>query len=321
MKGPIMARQFGGVALLLLLVAATTTAAPFLVDINERTTVVSPPGGAGPSPTQSGWVGMTLTGATGVSSDFGTLDISFVPIVGASLVLDDRDRGQLGGGAYPLSDLLREVVYITGNPAIQGNGTFDVVVSGLNSGQYLFNGYFHDNSVNHIAMDVELSVDSGGSFVQVVDDALASTGTNPVTVGHAFFPFTANGSDTVQFRIIGQGGTVGFPTSETAILNGFTIEPFTTLGDFNVSGTVEVNDFYILSNNLGTHLDGNFVGHAGGDINLDGRVDLDDFGMFKALFPQVAAAAEAVPEPTTMALASLVVFGGAISRRRPRLHF
>jgi hypothetical protein len=194
----------------------------------------------------------------------------------------------------------------------------DVVVSGLNSGQYLFNGYFHDNTVDHIAMDVELSVDSGGSFSQVADTVLASTSTNPPMVGHAWFPFTANGTDAVHFRIIGQGGTIGFPTSETAVFNGFWIEPFTMLGDFNRMGGVEVNDFFILSDNLGTHLDGNFVGHAGGDINLDGRVDLDDFDQFKALFPAVAAAAGAVPEPPTVALASLVVFGGSIILRRPR---
>ena len=218
-----MAQRIALGMLIFLITVTSSYAGPLLVDINERTSVVNPPGGAGPSPTQSGWTGMTLTGATGISTDFGTVDVSFVPIVGNALVLDDRDRGQLGGGAHPLSDLLREVVYITANPDTVGNGTLDVVVSGLNAGQYSFTGYFHDNVVDHIAMDVELSVDGGNSFLQVVDDALASTTTTPATIGSATFPFTANGTDAVHFRIIGQGGTTNFATSETAILNGFEV--------------------------------------------------------------------------------------------------
>jgi hypothetical protein len=223
LKGSIMTRRIAVGTLVLLVAATSSNAAPLMVDINERTSVANPPGGSGPSPTQSGWTGMTLTGATGIATDFGTVDVSFVPIVGTSLVLDDRDRGQVGGGLHPLTDLLREVMFITGNPAIQGNGTLDIVVSGLDAGAYAFTGYFHDNAVNHIAIDVELSVDGGGSYASVVDDALASTGTSPATIGSATFAFNASGIDPVHFRIIGQGGTINFPTSETAILNGFEI--------------------------------------------------------------------------------------------------
>jgi hypothetical protein len=85
-----------------------------------------------------------------------------------------------------------------------------------------------------------------------------------------------------------------------------------TPGDFNGDGNVDGMDFTILSNNLGGHLDGP-VGRENGDMNFDGRVDLDDFGLFKGL-PAGGAAigqGQAIPEPSSIVLVCCVL--GALS--------
>ncbi len=84
-------------------------------------------------------------------------------------------------------------------------------------------------------------------------------------------------------------------------------------GDFDDNGSIEVADFQILSDHLAAHLDGE-VAAADGDMDFDGDVDLDDFGLFKEVFPDVVA--QAVPEPTTAFLAAGTLFGLLLTRRR-----
>lgn len=79
------------------------------------------------------------------------------------------------------------------------------------------------------------------------------------------------------------------------------------LGDFNNDGMVTEADFFVLSDNLGRHLDDLAVGREHGDLNFDGRVDLDDFGRFKELFPGALGQAQGVPEPATIALIACTV--------------
>jgi hypothetical protein len=157
----------------------------------------------------------------------------------------------------------------------------------------------------------------------MVQDALISTGANPSEVGRAWAPFTIAAGQSLVFRLIGDGGQgatlPGPAVAETAILSGFVIEPFTEFGDFNRVGGVTAADFLILAGNLGTHLEENYVGHAGGDMNLDGKVDLYDFNQFKSSFPGAFAAAMAtVPEPSTIVVAGLLIAGGWLGVRRNR---
>lgn len=284
---------------------AGTALADLRVDINDRTSNTEPN-------TQASFTAVTQEGLTGIATDIGTIDISLTNVPPSSN-LDDRNRGTSSvSSSHPMSALLRDLIFTQQN--LPDRGTMDVTIANLNAGDYLLTVYSHDASVDHVSEDLELSTDGGSTFGIDVQDVLVSTGSNPAPFGHASIPFTATGSDVV-LRITGDGGTVGF-SNELAILNGFVIEPFTEYGDFDGVGGVTIDDFFILSGNLGTHLEGNFVGHAGGDIDVDGDVDLDDFGTFKAMYPAIVAAAVGVPEPSTLALVAAAGCGLLAMRRR-----
>jgi hypothetical protein len=93
--------------------------------------------------------------------------------------------------------------------------------------------------------------------------------------------------------------------------------PGLSLGDFNFDTVVDLVDYGLLRDHVNAHLDGP-VGYGDGDIDLDGDVDLEDFGQFKALFPGVTAAATSVPEPSSLALGLGALTGiAALVRRRP----
>jgi autotransporter-associated beta strand protein len=113
------------------------------------------------------------------------------------------------------------------------------------------------------------------------------------------------------------GAVAGLPNGEIEIM-------FTLLGDANLDGTVNSEDFTPFSHNLG--LSGSW---DQGDFNYDGTVNSEDFTPFSHNLNQTAALAAAagnlisansltsVPEPATMGL--LVVSGlGILARRRRR---
>jgi len=82
-------------------------------------------------------------------------------------------------------------------------------------------------------------------------------------------------------------------------------------GDMNADGKVDLDDFGILKANFGT---GTTL--AQGDTNSDGKVDLADFGILKANFGAGGVAA-AVPEPPAITLLLLGAAGvGAYRARR-----
>ena len=212
-KGSTMKTRFA-VCLIVLCYASSSNAASLLVDINDR---------SGTQPLQAGYVGVTLngTGVTPIASDIGTIGLTFTSVAGGAL--DDRDRGALDA-SQPLSDLLRDIMFVSGGTGSGIDGTFDMTVSGLIAGAYSFKAYMHDNVVNQIAADVLVSVDGGANFSMGADDALNSTTTNPPVVGTASFNFVADGTNDVVFRMIGQGDTgAPFEGNETVVLSGFEI--------------------------------------------------------------------------------------------------
>ncbi|MCO6044678.1 PEP-CTERM sorting domain-containing protein [Aeoliella sp. ICT_H6.2] len=210
---------------LALILSGYAHAASLLVDVNDRNAS---------SPTQAGYLALTQDGVTGISTDFGMLDLTLTGTVGAAL--DDRDRGALDA-SQPLSDLLRDFVFIsqqldssTGDP-ITGDGQIELTISGLDAGYYEFKGYFHDRSVDHVSGDIAVSTDGGGTFDEEIDDGLYSYGNDPLEVGMASFNFTATGTDPVVVRFTGQEGLFfisgsqagNFLDQDSALISGFEI--------------------------------------------------------------------------------------------------
>jgi hypothetical protein len=82
-------------------------------------------------------------------------------------------------------------------------------------------------------------------------------------------------------------------------------------GDINLDGKVDLSDFGILKENFGTG-----TTQAQGDLNSDAKVDLSDFGILKENFGKVAGAA--VPEPSTLLLLTLGGLAALVARRARR---
>jgi hypothetical protein len=92
------------------------------------------------------------------------------------------------------------------------------------------------------------------------------------------------------------------------------------LADIDGDNVVDLDDYQILLNNMGLHLEGPILPGASGDLNFDRKIDPGDFGVFKAEFPGGAGAFEAalaasVPEPASLVLVMVAVCGLACRRR------
>lgn len=84
------------------------------------------------------------------------------------------------------------------------------------------------------------------------------------------------------------------------------------VGDLDGNGEVAFNDFLILSGNYGA----TDVSYAEGDIDCNGEVGFTDFLALSGNFGSTAAAAAAVPEPSSSLLLLFGLAGFAVRRRR-----
>lgn len=101
-------------------------------------------------------------------------------------------------------------------------------------------------------------------------------------------------------RINVTGGTVGPWQPSGNMLFYTTVDRFEPLpGDVNVDGAVDLADFGILKAHFGQA-----GARAEGDLTGDGRVDISDFGELKNSYGNVGPGPvkEPVPEPSTLAL-------------------
>ena len=115
----------------------------------------------------------------------------------------------------------------------------------------------------------------------------------------------------VPYNNEGGGNWMGIDHVSLHQLSGTLAEP----GDFNADGSINIADFSILASNMYGHLDG-VNGFSNGDMNRDGRIDMADFHEFVEVFPAVANAANAVPEPSSMVLASFLILLLGVTRSR-----
>jgi len=135
------------------------------------------------------------------------------------------------------------------------------------------------------------------------------------SAGHAASSGPQSGDLEVgdTFAFVENGGVRDYWFNVTLSTSGF------ILGDFNNMDGVTVDDFQILADNLYGHLDG-ITGYEFGDINFDGRQNLDDFHQFQELFPAiVAAASEGVPEPATLGIGLVALAGVLLFCRRRKV--
>jgi hypothetical protein len=121
----------------------------------------------------------------------------------------------------------------------------------------------------------------------------------------------------------------GNPSSMSVLINpsatlAVPVEPSTLLGDMNGDFNVTLLDAPLFIEALvnRTAYDAHMFPinpDINGDVNGDGTFDLGDIGLFSGLFSGPASAsadAEAVPEPTTLSLAAVLLMGIAIRPRR-----
>jgi prepilin-type processing-associated H-X9-DG protein/prepilin-type N-terminal cleavage/methylation domain-containing protein len=189
--------------------------------------------------------------------------------------------------------------------SITGGGTLDIgnnrVIIDYGDGpdpiasieQWIHNGYFGLSGPSIISSDM------------ATDDAASGLGYG---IGYA------DGAD---------GVVAGLPSGEIEIM-------FTLLGDANLDGTVNSEDFTMFSHN---------VGQSGmmwddGDFNYDGTVNSEDFTLFSHNLGQSAVLTDgagvfnaanglsltSVPEPASAAMTALAVLG-ILGRRRRRKAF
>ena len=100
---------------------------------------------------------------------------------------------------------------------------------------------------------------------------------------------------------------------------------YTYTGDANLSGFIDVDDYFAIDSNYGKT--GSAISYTGGDFNYSGLVDGDDYFLIDANFgaqtgvidsvnADLPAGVTAVPEPTSLALLSIAATA-LYRRRRP----
>jgi len=164
--------------------------------------------------------------------------------------------------------------------------------------------FLYDPSQGNLLVDFKITNDLGLSGIE-----------------HDFHDVADSGLSRVLF-LSGIDGAAADPNSPVANLvqTGGPVTKFVfdlvnfDLGDFDFSGVVDTFDFGMLRDHMLGHLDGQ-VTYTDGDIDFDGDVDVRDFKQFQAAFPGVVAAL-GVPEPSSMALLSIVAALMLASQRR-----
>jgi hypothetical protein len=83
------------------------------------------------------------------------------------------------------------------------------------------------------------------------------------------------------------GNIFGISGSQTGTFAGQTVDPsdvlvkFTYVGDANLDGKVNIDDYGRIDSNVGQS--GLVFGWYAGDFNLDGKINIDDYGLIDSI--------------------------------------
>lgn len=214
-----------------------------------------------------------------------------------------RDRGE--DIDSPVGDVVDDFVF--------ANNALTLTLGNLQEGDYQIVLYAHDR-------DVAQGVYTIAHLGKQLGVLTPTNGANPsIGVASARYWFHADGQDDVVITLESiLGGAVP--------LNGFELykasAPFLAPPiDFNGDGLLNVEDYFVLSENLHTNLSGltSFETYLRGDINGDLRVDFTDFATFRRMYDEWngagAFASLAVPEPSGLLVASGLLIGQMVLQR------
>lgn len=200
-----------------------------------------------------------------------------------------------------------------GTRAFQWKMYADNIVSLNSFGKPTTNDFFEGHSMEP-GYDYVLDLNEISTRMTNGDDVINGNG----YVGEYVFKAIGNVGETGQ--IVSHTMKITFPDASGQVLD-YVIHDFTiaTPADFNLDGSVDLQDFGLLKASFGATSGATW---EQGDANYDGAVDLQDFGLLKANFGTGASSLEGkvIPEPATALLMGAgfgaVVLGNKKEKKR-----
>ena len=277
-------------------------------DVDDR-------GAADPANTQPGFDQFLIDAVdeaqTTTTQTFGSVEVTISHSNPSVNVFEDRRRAEpTNEGAFTQQELFRDFIFARGVTPDDGldiaianlmpNAVYDVRI-------WAFDDLSPGDRVSDWSANGILVQDDYAFNGDQVPPAPAMD--DPYTIDF-MMPADSSGTLLVQGRWQG-GGCCG------VFLNGMSVElnEDIVVGDFTGDGQINEDDFNTMAANMFGHLDG-VTGHENGDLNFDGLIDLSDFHKFVEDFPAAAAAAQGVPEPSSLVLAIVALLGVLSIRRR-----
>lgn len=237
--------------------------------------------------------------------------------------LDITTQGGSGVGANDANDVVNVSLSVLdhANPSFSSTADvnaitldFGTIAQGSQVPTFSFDLFNLSSTAGYTAgLDLDSIVSSGNtsafgttlsafSALPALDSRSFVASLSTSTVGSFSALYTLTFSDENLPGAIGVGQL-------TVSLTGSVIAAAATSADFNGDGAVDGGDFLIWQRGYGGS-----GGFASGDANLDGVIDSLDLAVWKGSV--APSASQAIPEPSTLILTTLALFGAACCRSR-----